>query len=187
MRAKNSSNILGKEQQIRDHLMGEVTLGRLWGPLTECPWPHARVCKLDATSKNKWDPLDQRFRLISNFSDGGEFSINHQSSSPRLIALYARGCHVRDKLAHLGKRAYCRAYDVPSCYRNQVWAEEHWYLMVYQLEREFFVDTRHGFGLVASEYAWQCVLAILCWRMRCLHGWHPWPSWTTCSSLRRRQ
>jgi hypothetical protein len=35
------------------------------------------------------------------------------------------------------------------------------------------VDTRHGFGLTAAEWAWQTVLAILMWRLRSLRGWAP--------------
>ena len=161
------------EQEVRLQLLGDAARGWVWGPLPRCPFPRARICSLDVVDKDKWDPCDTRFRLISNYAKGGVFSVNDGCFTPRLIALYARGCHVRDSLAHLGRAAYCRAYDVPACYRNQSWAEEFWPLFVYELLGEFWVDVRHGFGLKASEWAWQCILAILLWRMRSLHGWAP--------------
>ena len=173
VRAKNSRSICGKEARVEAHLLAEAKLGHVWGPLEWCPFTHARICRLSVVDKNKWDVMCNKFRLISDYSHGGKFSVNELTFSPRLIALYARGCHVADMLAHLGDRAYIRTYDVPACYRNQGWAREFWPLFVYFLNDKFFVDMRHGFGLVASEYAWQCILAVLQWHLRGLRGWAP--------------
>ena len=169
----NSKNIVGREKEIEAHLQKEADLGRVWGPMDFSPFVHGILCKLNVVPKDKWNALDPRFRLVSDYSKGGDKSVNEQCYTPRLIAMYARGCHIRDLLAHWGREAYCRAYDVPACYRNQAWAKKHWPLFMYRLLGKFWVDMHHGFGSTASEWSWQCVLAVLMWRARCTQGWAP--------------
>ena len=56
--------------------VSEVSLNKMMGPFDRCPFPNewnehqARNTPLDTRRKDKYDPLSQRFRVISNFSAG---------------------------------------------------------------------------------------------------------------------
>ena len=78
--------------QIRERFVSEVALNRMMGPFDRCPFPNewnghqARNTPLDTRRKDKYDPLSQRFRVISNFSAGRSSSINNLIYSPKLIS-----------------------------------------------------------------------------------------------------
>ena len=136
------------------------------GPLEALPFPAARVCRLSLVPKDKWSPQDLSFRLISDFSSFGASSVNSLSWSPLLISGgYARACHLRDRVARAGRGAWLAGCDVPKAFRRQP-APTSWLpFLVYVVRELIYVDLCHPFGLRASEYSWQAILAVLMWRL----------------------
>ena len=62
--------------QIRERFVSESAKGRMMGPFNRCPFPNtwnsnqARSTPLDTRKKDKYYPLSERFRVVSNFSAG---------------------------------------------------------------------------------------------------------------------
>ena len=167
------------EMAKRAHIVKEVSKGFTDGPRKTCPYPAARPCKTSTTEKDKYDPESDRLRLISNFSarekgkDDG--SVNDCSETLDLMSFHARPDHIRDTLMWLfmlfGPGILAWTADIPSCFRLLPLAALLLPLFVYQLNTamygvEWFVDLVCPFGWAPSEWAWQCVLALILWRLR---------------------
>lgn len=161
------------EAQIRERFVAEVALNRMMGPFSRCPFPNewcmhqARVTPLDTRKKDKYDPLSQRFRVISNFSAGRAGSINSLIYSPKLISTHLQSSHLRDSLFLLGPNARFDAIDQHDAFRANHINLDDAHLYCYQVGREWFVDLRDPFGNVKSEYTYAIVVAVLKWAFEC--------------------
>ena len=159
--------------KCRAKMMEECAAELTHGPFKQCPWVYARICAIFDIPKNKHTPWDDEIRLISHFSKGGRDgagSMNVLCYSPRLIGFHCRAKHLRDMIAQCGKGAMVYAVDVPKCFRRQRIPERLLRLFVYRILTEefggeFFVDASCPFGWATSEWKWQCILAILEWRL----------------------
>ena len=174
----NSSKISGHEQEIIEHLLKEVQSGRMAGPFPVPPFPSCRVCKLSRVLKFKWDRNCSAFRLISDFSAHGTSSVNDLCWSPELLAQYFDSRMLASLLAFHGPGAFICTRDIPKCFRAQKLHSSMHPLCVYYVEAakgegKYFVDFRCPFGLRASEYQWQCCLAVVRWQAKRVLGSPP--------------
>lgn len=172
----NPASIKGHEEDVRTELLEEVSAGRIAGPFTRPPFQFFRNCPLRMIKKDPHVPESTRMRLISNFSAGrfsgdGWASVNDLCVSPKLLGFHLRPHHIRDVIASKGKGCTVWASDIPKCFRRQRNIPRLLSLFVYLLDnpergREYFVDLCNPFGWAPSEYGWQCILAVLMWRLR---------------------
>jgi hypothetical protein len=159
--------------QIRERFVSEVAKNRMMGPFSRCPFPNewckhqARVTPLDTRKKDKYDPLSQRFRVISNFSAGRASSINSLIFSPKLISSHLLCSHLRDSLFTLGPNARFDAIDQEDAFRANHINLQDAHLYCYHVDGEWFVDLRDPFGNVKSEYTYAIVVAVLKWAFEC--------------------
>lgn len=170
--------------KVRARLEEEVAKGHMAGPFPRPPFPspscpyQPRICPIHAVPKKKYDPANDDIRLICNFSStplsGAVGSVNSLCWSPKLISFHPRPFWIREELAHCGPSAGVMGMDVPSCFRRHAIDPQLRSLFVYYVEepdgsRTYYVDLRTPFGWVPSEWAWQCVLALIKWYGR-LYG-----------------
>ena len=159
--------------QIRERFISEVALNRMMGPFNRCPFPNewnghqARNTPLDTRRKDKYDPLSQRFRVISNFSAGRSASINNLIYSPKLISTHLQCAHLRDILFHMGQQAIFNAIDQQDAFRADHIRLDDAHLYCYQVGPEWFIDLRDPFGNIKSEYTYALVVAVLKWAFEC--------------------
>ena len=160
-------------RQIRERFVSEVLLNRMMGPFDRCPFPNdwnnhqARNTPLDTRRKDKYDPLSQRFRVISNFSAGRSTSINNLIYSPKLIASHLQCAHLRDTLFGMGPQARFNAIDQQDAFRADHIRLEDAHLYCYQVGSEWFIDLRDPFGNIKSEYTYAIIVAVLKWAFEC--------------------
>jgi len=159
--------------QIRERFVSEAALNRMMGPFDRCPFPNewnghqARNTPLDTRRKDKYDPLSQRFRVISNFSAGRSSSINNLIYSPKLISTHLQCAYLRDTLFHMGHQAIFNAIDQQDAFRADHIRLEDAHLYCYQVGTEWFIDLRDPFGNIKSEYTYAIVVAVLKWAFEC--------------------
>ena len=166
-----------KSATIRANHMKEVGLGQEVGPLRGA-WAHfSRVLPQGCVKKDRYDPLSVRWRstvdpsaLHDGFSEG---SVNDLTYSPQLLSAHLSAEQMRDTLAWMfglygpGIQAY--AADIPACFRLMRLHESLLPLFLYRVVTEehgteFFGDLCCPFGWIASEWGWQCLLALILWR-----------------------
>lgn len=167
---KNGKSVRGKEALVREQIMGEVMLGRIAGPFKLFPFEFGRTVPISIIGKDKYDPLSERFRLISNFSAGGTESFNELVWLAQLLSFSLEAKMIKLLLALAGPGARFWAGDVPHCFRNQRNHEDVLPYMVYTLTtagfgREFWVDLCDPFGSRPSEYKWCSINAVLSWEL----------------------
>ena len=155
--------------QIRERFVAEVSKGRMMGPFARCPFPNqwnkyqARSTPLDTRKKDKYDPLSDRFRVVSNFSAGKNASINNLIYSPKLLSAHLHSSQLRDILFSLGPNARFSAIDQQDAFRADHIHLDDAHLYCYQIADEWFIDLRDPFGNVKSEYAYAIIVAVLKW------------------------
>jgi hypothetical protein len=155
--------------QIKERFLSETAKGRMLGPFDRCPFPNdwnacqARATPLDTRKKDKYDPLSERFRVVSNFSAGRASSINNLIYSPKLLSAHLQSSQLRDLLFSLGPGARFSAIDQQDAFRADHINLADAHLYCYQVEREWFIDLRNPFGNVKSEYAYAIIVAVLKW------------------------
>ena len=159
--------------QIRERFTTEVSKGRMMGPFSRCPFPNewnmnqARSTPLDTRKKDKYDPLSDRFRVVSNFSAGRNASINNLIYSPKLLSAHLHSSQLRDILFSLGPNARFSAIDQQDAFRADHIHLDDAHLYCYQLAEEWFIDLRDPFGNIKSEYAYAIIVAVLKWAFEC--------------------
>jgi hypothetical protein len=155
--------------QIRERFVAEVSKSRMMGPFARCPFPNqwnkyqARSTPLDTRKKDKYDPLSDRFRVVSNFSAGKNASINNLIYSPKLLSAHLHSSQLRDILFSLGPNARFSAIDQQDAFRADHIHLDDAHLYCYQIADEWFIDLRDPFGNVKSEYAYAIIVAVLKW------------------------
>jgi len=121
-----------------------------------------RITPLGLVPKHKWDPLCDKFRIVSDFSHRDSSSINSLSYSPKLISFHVQPWHIRDICSFLGPRFQFFAIDVVNAFRNNTTRVSDLHLFVYQLvHNKFYVDLRHCFGHTVSEWSFATITAVL--------------------------
>ena len=156
----------------RTKMMEDCAAGLTYGPFKDCPWRYARITPIFSVPKHKHTDSEE-IRLISHFSKGLRGlpgSINALCYSPELIAFHCRPLHIKDRIARCGIGAMVYAVDVPKCFRRQRILAKLLRLFVYQIitaafGKEFFVDASNPFGWKVSNWVWDCILAVLMWRL----------------------
>lgn len=165
---------------FRENWVAEAALGRVWGPSPLPPFKAFRTCPIFSVPKAKYDPTDERVRMISNFAAGGEESVNSLCYTPRPVYVSLRPHHLRDRIAHMtllhGKGVRAWTADKPSCFRWNCIATRLLPLFVYMLETkehgvEWVVDLCNPFGCTFAEWGNQMVLAVERWNF-VKHGLH---------------
>ena len=155
--------------QIKERFLSETCKGRMMGPFSRCPFPNdwnlcqARSTPLDTRKKDKYDPLSERFRVISNFSAGRSSSINNLIYSPKLLSAHLQSSQLRDVIFSLGPGARFNAIDQQDAFRADHINLADAHLYCYLVEQEWFIDLRDPFGNVKSEYAYAVIVAVLKW------------------------
>jgi hypothetical protein len=153
--------------QIKERFVSETAKGRMLGPFDRCPFPNdwnksqARSTPLDTRRKDKYDPLSERFRVVSNFSAGRTSSINNLIYSPKLLSAHLHSAQLRDVLFSLGPGARFNAIDQQDAFRADHINLADAHLYCYQVEREWFIDLRDPFGNIKSEYSYAVIVAVL--------------------------
>ena len=157
-----------KKLAIKQHLLDEVGRGRMLGPFPRAPFPNEwcpfqpRNVPLGTVPKDKWDPTSSRFRLIGNLSARKPASVNSLVFSPKIIQFHPQAAHFRDMIASTG-RARLRLIDHHDAFRANASRVEDMHLFCYKLDDEWFIDLRHCFGSVVSEWAYDSIGAVLHW------------------------
>lgn len=155
--------------QIRERFLSETVKGRMMGPFNRCPFPNnwnkcqARSTPLDTRKKDKYDPLSDRFRVVSNFSAGRSSSINNLIYSPKLLSAHLHSSQLRDVIFSLGPGARFNAIDQQDAFRADHINLDDAHLYCYQVGSDWFIDLRDPFGNVKSEYAYAVIVAVLKW------------------------
>ena len=157
--------------ECRSNMMSDVAAGETLGPYEAPPFVWYRICEIFSIPKKKHDPESKLIRLISNFAEGNDSSINSLCWSPRLIGFHCGAKHLRDRIAQCGPGAWCWAADIPKCFRRQRVLRRLMHLFVYKVLTkehglEYFVDLSTPFGWSPSEWGWQVILAIIMWELR---------------------
>jgi hypothetical protein len=159
--------------QIRERFVSETAKGRMMGPFCRCPFPNswnknqARSTPLDTRKKDKYDPLSERFRVVSNFSAGRASSINNLIYSPKLLSAHLQSSQLRDILFSLGANARFSAIDQQDAFRADHVNLADAHLYCYQVGKEWYIDLRDPFGNIKSEYAYAIIVAVLKWAFEC--------------------
>jgi hypothetical protein len=152
--------------QIRERFLSEVSKGRMMGPFARCPFPNqwnkhqARSTPLDTRKKDKYDPLSDRFGMVSIFSAGRNANLIY---SPNLLSSHLHSSQLRDILSSLGPNARFSAIDQQDAFRADLIHLDDAHLYCYQIAHEWFIDLRDPFGNVKSEYAYAILVAVLKW------------------------
>jgi hypothetical protein len=160
-------------RQIRERFISEVAKGRMMGPFSRCPFPNswnmnqARSTPLDTRKKDKYDPLSERFRVVSNFSARHSSSINNLIYSPKLLSAHLQSSQLRDMLFSLGPKARFSAIDQQDAFRADHINLADAHLYCYQVGNEWYIDLRDPFGNIKSEYAYATIVAVLKWAFEC--------------------
>ena len=156
--------------RIRSRLIDEslTVPPRMAGPFSRipfpCSWNHSqcRTCPVRCEPKDKYDPLSDRFRLVSNFSKHEPSSVNDLCFNPKLIELSYHARFLMAELTSLGPRAQVFALDIQKAYRYQRTPPSNLHLAVYMLSpREYFIDFRHPFGWRTAQFVYQAIAAVL--------------------------
>ena len=159
-------------EKIKQRFTAEVDKGRMMGPFDRCPFPNAwcphqpRSTPLDTRKKDKYDPLSDRFRVISNFSAGGSSSINNLIFSPKLLSSHLQGSQLRDILFTLGPGSQFSAIDQEDAFRANSIDLQDAHLYCYQVGAQWFVDLRDPFGNVESEWTYAVIVAVIKWALQ---------------------
>ena len=169
---------------ILENHMKEVELGQVFGPSPMAAFKAMRILPQGAVPKDRYDPSSTRFRSTCDPSALHQFftqgSINDLTWTPRLLSDHLSAQQIRDTLAWIfmqhgpGVQAY--GADIPACFRLMRLHQSMLPLFCYRLEgddvpngRAFFTDLCCPFGWTASEWGWQCILALILWRFRVSH------------------
>ena len=155
---------------IRTRLKEEVGAGRVAGPFARCPFPtewcphQGRYVPLGQAPKFKYDPESDEFRLVSDFSAHKPHSTNDLCWNPLLLDCPLQASQLMAILATAGVDAQVFTGDIKKAFRNQFVRSEDLQLFVYMLsETEFYVDLRHPFGHITSEFCFHSITAVIQW------------------------
>jgi len=168
--ATNMVSDPGKLTAIRTRLKEEVAARRMAGPFTRCPFPNewcphqGRYVPLGQALKFKYDPESDEFRLVSDFSAHKPHSTNDLCWNPLLLDCPLQASQLMAILAAAGVDAQVFTGDIKKAFRNQFVRSEDLQLFVYMLsETEFYVDLRHPFGHITSEFCFHSITAVIQW------------------------
>jgi hypothetical protein len=166
-----SINMISSESDLlilEEKLASERDLGFMAGPFEVYPFPNVwfphqpRITPLGLVPKHEWDPLCDKFRIVSVFSHRDSSSINSLSYSPKLISFHVQPWHIRVICSFLGPHFQFFAIDVVNAFRNNTTRVSDLYLFVYQLvHNKFYVGLRHCFGHTVSEWIFATITAVL--------------------------
>ena len=168
--ATNMVSDAGKLAAIRSRLQEEVAAGRMAGPFSRCPFPNewcpfqGRYVPLGQALKFKYDPDSDEFRLVSDFSAHKPHSTNDLCWNPLLLDCPLQATQLMAILAAAGVNAQVYTGDVRKAFRNQFVRVKDLQLFVYMVSAsEFYVDLRHPFGHITSEFCFHSITAVIQW------------------------
>ncbi len=174
--AKNSPLAPKEWDKIRQKFLSDVALNRMAGPFPRCPFPNdwcnaqARQISLSTRPKDKWDPLSERFRVISSLSVHKPASVNDLVFSPKLVAFHLQGSNLRDSLFHFGPCAQFNTIDQVEAFRsNKVNLQDahlYVYMVPHGLVNEWYVDLAACFGSIISEWSYAVEVAVIKWSLQ---------------------
>ena len=174
--AKNSPLAPNEWEKIRQKFLSDVALNRMVGPFPRCPFPNdwcnaqARQISLSTRPKDKWDPLSERFRVISSLSVHKPASVNDLVFSPKLVSFHLQGSNLRDSLFHFGPRARFNTIDQVEAFRsnkvNLHDAHLYVYMVPHGLINEWYVDLAACFGSIISEWSYAVEVAVIKWSLQ---------------------
>ena len=174
-RRVSANNMVSDEAKvtlIRARLTEEVAAGRMAGPFKRCPFPNS-WCKsqgketpLGMAAKFKYNPESDEFRLVSDFSFNHPSSTNDLSWNPELVDCCLQVFQLMAILAELGANAQMFTVDQKKAFRMQAVKHTDLHLYVYRLsDSEFFVELRHPFGHITSEFCFHALTSVIGWAL----------------------
>ena len=174
-RRVSASNMVSDEAKvslIRARLTEEVAAGRMAGPFKRCPFPNS-WCKfqgketpLGMAPKFKYNPESDEFRLVSDFSFNQPSSTNDLSWNPELVDCCLQVPQLMAILTGLGINAQMFTVDQKKAFRMQAVKHADLHLYVYRLsDGEFYVELRHPFGHVTSEFCFHALTSVIGWSL----------------------
>ena len=174
--AKNSPLSPKEWEKIRSKFLSDVSLNRMIGPFPRCPFPNdwcnaqARQISISTRPKDKWDPLSERFRVISSLSVHTPASVNDLVFSPKLVSFHLQATNLRDSLFHFGPRARFNTIDQVEAFRSNKVNLQDAHLYVYMIPHgrttEWYVDLAACFGSVVSEWSYAVEVAVIKWSLQ---------------------
>ena len=109
-------------------------------------------------------------RLTSDAAATGKAtrSLNSMTWSPHLRRVHLSAYMLGDMMVWLGPGASVTCLDIPKCFRCLKTNPKLLFLFVYRLVTklhgvEYWTDLANTFGWIASEWGWQCCLAVIEW------------------------
>ena len=143
--------------------------GNMDGPRRHRPFAVARDLPWGLALKHRYVPSLER-RLTSDLSASwmASKSVNQMTWSPHMRRVHFAPAMTRDMMVWMGPDGTVSLKDVPKCFRAVKNSPRLLHLFVYKLVTaafgvEFWTDLANPFGWVASEWGWQCCLAIIEW------------------------
>ena len=174
--ARNSPLSPLQWDKIRSKFLDDVSRQRMLGPFPRCPFPNewcnaqARQISLSTRPKDKWDPLSERFRVISSLSVHKPASVNDLVFSPKLVSFHLQGTNLRDILASFGQDASFFCIDQVEAFRSNKINLDDAHLYVYCVPHstgdEWFIDLTACFGGIVPEWSYAVEVAILKWHLQ---------------------
>lgn len=145
--------------------------GNVDGPRSARPFPNTRDMPW-GIEPGKAYALVPKIRVTTDAAALGlaTRSVNMLTWCPHMRRVHLMAYMLRDMVAWLGRGASVSCLDIPKCFRANKSSPSLFHLFVYRTVTEefgveFWTDMANTFGWVASEWGWQCCLAIIEWRM----------------------
>lgn len=153
----------------RGKMVASVERGNMDGPRSYRVFPNARDLPFGLQLKHRYIISDER-RLTSDASAQwlATASINKLTWSPHMRRVHAASSQIRDMMAWVGCKGSMSLLDIPKAFRAVKLNPKLAHLFVYNViteafGSEFFCDLADPFGWIASEWGWQCCLAMMEW------------------------
>ena len=174
-RRVSASNMVSDEAKvglIRARLTEEVAAKRMAGPFKRCPFPNSwcmsqgKETPLGMAPKFKYNPDSDEFRLVSDFSFNHPSSTNDLSWNPELVDCCLQVPQLMAILTSLGTNAQMFTVDQKKAFRMQSVKHTDLHLYIYRLSaEEFYVELRHPFGHVTSEFCFHALTSVISWSL----------------------
>jgi hypothetical protein len=176
--APNAISAVTNAAAVAASVAKEVETGRFLGPFPEPPFPNpwcesqARVIPMATIPKDKWDPVSEEIRRLTNLSKGfqHENSVNDLCHDPLYTSNYLNHGQLAATTRWFGTNTLIYAKDVKNAYRILTIKLMLLFLFVCKVTTDgtdsFYVDRCNPFGWRQSQYHWESFAALVWWELR---------------------
>ena len=131
---------------VQEKLTNEIKLGRIAGPFSAKPFSHLVVSPIGLVPKK----TPGKFRLIHHLSYPRGNSINSGIDRQHTTVTYHTVDHAIDIITSLGRSVFFAKTDIEAAFRLVPVHPEHYYMLGFTWQGEFYYDKVLAMGLSAS-------------------------------------